>query len=292
MNELNRIKTYGANDEVLVDELTSNTRVLIVTMNTPDKLNTLSVQLMGAMAQAFDEITANAKEDAQVDPRQVVILRAAGDSFTVGLDIASLAGDYLEQGVPRDGDPFFAMWDCPYPIIGAVNGAAVTGGFEIALSCDVLLASRQAVFMDNHAKYGVHPGRRISQRLMQIAGPANASLACMSSYPIDADMALSWGLVQKVLPDKAALDEEAINVALMMTDNHPLSVRRYKHLIVEGGMGTYADGLKLEDASDQTFYTSLSDLNAMLRDGGAKFQKMLQWVRERAAAAHYPRTRT
>jgi enoyl-CoA hydratase len=173
------------------------------------------------------------------------------------------------------------MWECPFPIIGAVNGPAVTGGFEIALACDVLLASPRAVFMDNHAKYGVHPGRRLSQRLIQACGINNAKFATMSSFPIDADLALTWGLVQQVYADSEALERGSIEVARMMARNHPMMVKRYKKLIDRGALGTYAEGLVLEDASDRTFYNDLTDLKATLEDGAAKFQKMLSWVAAR-----------
>ena len=170
---------------------------------------------------------------------------------------------------------------CPFPIIGAVNGPAVTGGFELALACDVLLASPRAVFMDNHAKYGVHPGRRLSQRLTHVCGVNNAKFATMSSFPIEAELAQTWGLVQQVYPDNETLERESIEVARMMSRNHPMMVKRYKHLIDEGIMGTYREGLVLEDASDQTFYDDLTDLKATLEDGAAKFQEMVAWVAAR-----------
>lgn len=276
-----QIATYGDNDEVVVGRLNEDESILVVTINTPDELNVMSVEMMAALAGAFDAITQMATPDPNLDSVRAVILRAEGISFAVGLDIASLAGDYINEGVPRKGDPWFAMWDCPFPILGAVNGAAVTGGFEVALCCDFLLASKEAVFMDNHPKYGVHPGRRISQRLAEICGANNAKLATMSSYPIDAQMALTWGLVSQVLPGRQELDVRAVEVARMVAGNHPVMVKRYKKLIDEGGMGTYREGLKLEDASEKTFYSSLTDVDTTLRDGAEKFQKMLKWVRDR-----------
>ncbi len=135
--------------------------------------------------------------------------------------------------------------------------------------------------MDNHAKYGVHPGRRLSQRLIHIVGVNNAKLATMSSFPIEADLALTWGLVSQVYPDNETLDRESIEVARMMARNHPMMVKRYKSLIDGGVMGTYADGLALEEASDSTYYEELTDVKATLADGAAKFQQMLAWVAAR-----------
>lgn len=201
MSDRECIERYGENDAVVVERVAGGEGILVVTMRGPDEFNILSPALMRALAQAFDGVTAMRAPDPNLDEVRVVIVRSAGRAFTVGLDIGTLAGDYLDAGIAPADDPFRAMWECPFPIIGAVDGAAVTGGFEIALCCDVLLASERAVFMDNHAKYGVHPGRRISQRLAQVCGVNNAKLASMASYPIDAELAATWGLVQRVFPN-------------------------------------------------------------------------------------------
>jgi enoyl-CoA hydratase len=275
-----RVASYGQNEEVLLDRIVGDDGIYVVTMNTPQTFNTLSVQMMKAIAQAFDTISERAHPDPNKDEVRAVVLRGEGRGFTIGIDIGKL-DEYLAGGVAGKTDPWRAMWECPFPIIGAVNGPAVTGGFEIALACDVLLASPRAVFMDNHAKYGVHPGRRLSQRLIQVCGINNAKFATMSSFPIDADLALTWGLVQQVYADNEALERGSIEVARMMARNHPMMVKRYKNLIDRGALGTYADGLVLEDASDRTFYNDLTDLKATLEDGAAKFQKMLSWAAAR-----------
>ena len=280
MTDRTRVASYGQNEEVLVDRIVGQDGIYVVTMNTPQTFNTLSVQMMKAIAQAFDAITERAHPDPNKDEVRAVVLRGEGRGFTIGIDIGKL-DEYLAGGIAGKSDTWRAMWECPFPIIGAVNGPAVTGGFEIALACDVLLASPRAVFMDNHAKYGVHPGRRLSQGLIQVCGINNAKFATMSSFPIDADLALTWGLVQRVYADSEALERGSIEVARMMARNHPMMVKRYKKLIDRGALGTYAEGLALEDASDRTFYNDLTDLKATLEDGAAKFQKMLSWVAAR-----------
>ncbi len=280
MNDLEPFASFGKGDLVRVGDVPGGDGVCVVTMDHPE-WNVLSVGLMRALAQAFDAVRARRHEDPALDTVRAVILRSAVRAFTVGLDIGSLAGDYLEEGLPPEDDPFRAMWACPFPIIGAVNGAAVTGGFEIALCCDVLLASERAVFLDNHPKYGVHPGRRISQRLAQVCGPNNAKLATMASYPIEADLAQRWGLVQRVFPTNEVLEAECLEVARMMSRNHPLMVKRYKDLIDRGGMTTYREGLAMEEASEATFYDALPDAAETLADGAEKFQAMLQWVAAR-----------
>jgi enoyl-CoA hydratase len=280
MADRTRVASFGRNEDVLIDRIDGDDGIYVVTMNNPETFNTLSVGLMRAIAEAFDAISERADPDPNKDEVRAVVLRGEGRGFTIGIDIGKL-DEYLAGGVSGKTDPWRAMWACPFPIIGAVNGPAVTGGFEIALACDVLLASRCAVFMDNHAKYGVHPGRRLSQRLIQICGINVAKFATMSSFPIEADLALTWGLVQQVYADNEALERGSIEVARMMARNHPMMVKRYKNLIDRGALGTYADGLALEDASDRTFYNDLTDLKVTLEDGAAKFQEMISWAAAR-----------
>ena len=280
MTDRTRVASFGRNQDVLVDRIDGGDGIYVVTMNNPETFNILSVGLMHAIAEAFDSISERANPDPNKDEVRAVVLRGEGRGFTIGIDIGKL-DEYLAGGISGKTDPWRAMWACPFPIIGAVNGPAVTGGFEIALACDVLLASRRAVFMDNHAKYGVHPGRRLSQRLIQVCGINIAKFATMSSFPIEADLALTWGLVQQVYADNEALERGSIKVARMMARNHPMMVKRYKNLIDRGALGTYADGLALEDASDRTFYNDLTDLKATLKDGAAKFQEMVSWAAAR-----------
>ena len=280
MTDRTRIAEYGEHNHIAVDELVGDDGLFVVTMNNPVEFNVMSADFMRGVAEAFDGITARQEPDPNNDHVRAVILRAEGAAFTVGLDIGKL-NEYIEAGLTASGDPFRAMWECPFPIIGAVNGPAVTGGFELALCCDVLLASERAVFMDNHAKYGVHPGRRMSQRLSQICGINNAKMATMAAYPIDANLAFNWGLVQKVFADNETLDREAIALARLMSKNHPVMVKRYKDLMERGAMVTYEEGVRLEEASETTYYDALTDVGATLEDGAEKFPAMVRWVAER-----------
>ena len=275
-----RIAAYGPNEEVLVDRLDDDDGIYLITMNDTDSFNTMSVPWMKALAEAFNTMSARINPDPNLDTVRAVILRSEGRGFAIGLDVSNL-DDYFSGGIAGQTDPWKAIWDCPFPVIGAVNGPAITGGFEIATACDVLLASPRAVFMDNHAKYGVHPGRRLSQRLIHIIGVNNAKFATMSSYPIEANLAHTMGLVQQVYHDNEKLENGAIDLARMMSKNHPMMVKRYKSLIDKGAMGTYAEGLTLEKESDSTFYDELTDLQATLKDGGAKFQELVAWVAAR-----------
>ena len=127
----------------------------------------------------------------------------------------------------------------------------------------------------------MHPGRRLSQRLIQIIGVNNAKFATMSSFPIEAKLAHTMGLVQQIYEDNENLENGAVELARMISKNHPMMVKRYKTLIDQGAMGTYAEGLALEEASDSTFYHELTNLQATLTDGGNKFRDLVAWVAAR-----------
>jgi enoyl-CoA hydratase/carnithine racemase len=278
MPNVTRVNSFGANDEVLIDRMNDESGIYIVTLNHAESLNTASVEMMLSIAKAFDSITALLQPDPNDTDVRAVILRGEGGAFCIGLDIGKL-DEYFSGGIGGRTDPWRAMWECPFPIIGAVNGPAVTGGFEIALACDILLATPRAVFMDNHAKYGVHQGRRLSQRLIHLCGVNNAKLATMASFPIDGKLAFAWGLVQQLYPDNTALEEGAIQIAGMIARNHPMVVRRCKTLIEQGTLGTYREGIALETVSESLYYKELRDVDETLADGAAKFQAMAQWAR-------------
>ena len=130
----------------------------VLTLNRPAAMNALSRQLREALAQRIDELEAD-------EQTRVLILTGAGKAFCAGLDLKELGsgaqGDTVFTVQVRD--PVQSLARFSGPVIGAINGAAITGGFELALACDVLLASTQARFADTHARVGVMPGWGLSQ---------------------------------------------------------------------------------------------------------------------------------
>lgn len=273
-----RVAAYGDGDLVLVDQVDGEHGIFTVTLNTPDAFNVLDPPMMVALTSAWDELTAKAAADPGGEEIRVVIFRAAGRAFCAGVDIGNL-GDYFDEGFNRQADPFTAMAECPLPIVGAVNGPAVTGGFELTLRCDVLVASGNALFMDNHPKYNLHPVGGLSWRLAKIVGFNNAKLATLASYPVDARMALNWGLVQKLVDDAEALEREALTFARLISANHNVMARRYKQ-IHEQHMQV-GDGPAVEAQSDASYYPLLPDLKAAVDDGADKFRAFMRWVEER-----------
>jgi enoyl-CoA hydratase len=145
----------------------------------------------------------------------------------------------------------------PGPVIGAINGVAVTGGFELALACDVLLASSAARFADTHARIGVAPGWGLSQKLSRAIGPYRAREVSLSGNWVSAEQAAAWGFVNRVLaPDDLLPAARAL--AMDMLSTLPAMLLRYKAIINDGFALAYGEGLALEKSRAREFNAQVS----------------------------------
>jgi enoyl-CoA hydratase len=142
-------------------------------------------------------------------------------------------------------------------VIGAINGFAITGGFELALACDVLLASEEARFADTHARVGILPGWGLSQKLARTIGVYRAKELSLSGNFLGALDAAAWGLVSRVYP-AAELVPSALKLARDMQSCPRSVLRSYKRLIDEGLRETLKDGLALEQARSREHMRSVS----------------------------------
>ncbi len=164
--------------------------VAIITLNRPQARNALSGELLGSLLKAITDCERR-------DDVTVMILTGTDPAFCAGLDLKELGsggGGSLLPG-PRQG-PLPARLK---PLIGAVNGPAITGGFELALACDFLVASDRARFADTHARVGVQPLWGLTVLLPQAIGVRRAREMSATGNFIDAETALSWGLVNHVV---------------------------------------------------------------------------------------------
>jgi len=171
-------------------------RVCTVTLNRPDARNAMNSELQRALAIAL----AGAEADEGVD---VVILTGADPAFCAGLDLRELGSTAANLVGGRDDEnrsPFAVLWTMTKPVIGAINGPAVTGGFELALGCDFLIASERATFGDTHARVGVTPGGGMSVFLPQTVGLRKAKEMSLTGRFLTAEEALACGLVNHVVP--------------------------------------------------------------------------------------------
>jgi enoyl-CoA hydratase len=197
------------NDHIL--EIETSDRIRTLTLNRPKSRNALSSALRTALFAAL----ADAEVDDAVD---VVILTGADPVFCAGLDLKEL-GDTTE--LPDISPKWPAMQK---PVIGAINGAAVTGGLEIALYCDILIASEHARFADTHARVGLLPTWGLSVRLPQKVGVGLSRRMSLTGDYLSAEGALRAGLVTEVVPHDQLLTA-ARAVATSIVGNNQKAVR-------------------------------------------------------------------
>src|ERR1700746_1802929 len=196
-------------DDILL--IHTDDRVRTLTLNRPQSRNALSA----ALRDLFFTALADAEADDAVD---VVILTGADPVFCAGLDLKELGG---QSALPDISPRWPTMTK---PVIGAINGAAVTGGLELALYCDVLIASEQARFADTHARVGLLPTWGLSVRLPQKVGVGLARRMSLTGDYLSAADALRAGLVTEVVPHEQLLGA-ARQVAASIVGNNQNAVR-------------------------------------------------------------------
>ncbi|MBS3962028.1 MAG: enoyl-CoA hydratase [Sandarakinorhabdus sp.] len=226
-------------------ELGISDGVAVVTLNRPEAMNALSKGLRAELAAVMRAV------DADDGVRAVVLTGAGTRAFTAGLDLKELGEDASAMAdataETAEANPVKAIEQCRKPVIAAINGVAITGGFELALACDVLIGSENARFADTHARVGIMPGWGLSQKLSRLLGIYRAKELSLSGNFLDARTAESWGLLNRVVPADDLL-RVAVKLAADMATIDPDLSMAYKQLIDEGFAGTFADGLALETA--------------------------------------------
>ena len=201
--------------------------IATVTLNRPEALNALSSELRKALTQTFRDLQAD-------DSVRVVILTGAGRAFCAGFDLKEMASGAPETSAESIGSDMQEAVDAfDRPIIAAVNGHAITGGFELALACDVRIASSSARFADTHIRVGLLPGWGLSQKLPRIIGAGRAKELSFTGNWIDAERAEAWGLVNRVVPPEQLLPT-CCALAADMASSGLEALRAYKRLIDEG----------------------------------------------------------
>jgi enoyl-CoA hydratase len=159
--------------------------------------------------------------------------------------MAAHPGGLAAFAIHGDNDVAKAMAEFDRPIIVAVNGVAATGGFELALMGDILLASEDARFGDTHCRVGLAPGWGLSQKLARMIGPSRAKEAHFTGNFIPAQQAADWGLVSRAVPADA-LQDEARKVAEDIASCVPETVKIYKKLVDDGLASTLGAGMEME----------------------------------------------
>lgn len=192
--------------------------VATVTLNRPEARNALSSALTDELDNVVTEL--DGREDVAC-----IILTGADPAFCAGVDLKALSSEPRRAQQERQSGPMAHLGFLPphqTPVIGAINGPTVTGGLELALGCDFLIASERARFADTHARVGAMPGAGLTIRLPELIGIDRARRMSFTGDFIDAATALAWGLVAEVVPHETLLPrarELAAAVVSIPSDN-------------------------------------------------------------------------
>lgn len=217
--------------------------VATLILNRPEARNALSAPLRAALGDALRALAAD-------ESIGVAILTGEGVAFCAGNDLKEQGSGERGQNVAETGGDMDtglipAIEAFPKPLIAAVNGFAVTAGFELVLACDIIVASETATFADSHVRVGVLPGWGLSQRLPRLIGFYRASEIAYTGRFVTAQEALDWGLVNRVVaPDRLLV--EARKLAEQILSVHPEAVRAYKQLLIDGFAGSLGEGMAME----------------------------------------------
>src|SRR3954451_7310696 len=214
--------------------------VRVLTMNRPASRNALNRELIRSLYAALK--SADADESVRA-----VVLTGADPAFCAGVDLKEAARDGLKYFSEfKSNSCITAVAGMRTPTIGAVNGATFTGGLELALGCDFLIASERAVFADTHARVGILPGGGMTARLPQVVGAAMARRMSMTGEVVDAARAERIGLVTEVVEHDRLLDR-AVELASQIAEVPGPTMLGLKEIYTTGAAAVVASALAAEE---------------------------------------------
>jgi enoyl-CoA hydratase/carnithine racemase len=228
---------------LLVERLGPNDAIAALTLHRPAALNAIDGALLDALHAALDGL----EMDATL--RGVVITGVGDRAFSTGMDLKERAGfsdDDLRAQRARIVSLISRLHELPVATIAAVEGFALAGGFELALACDLIVASSAAVFGLPEVKVGIFPGGGSTQTLTWLVGPARARDVILTGRRLSASEAETWGIVARVVAPGTAR-EAALALAASIAEGAPLGIRQAKAAI-RGAHRALAGGLDEENA--------------------------------------------
>lgn len=247
-----------------------NGHIAKMTINRPEALNALNSEVLDELNLLLDEVKAN-------KDLRVAILTGEGRSFVAGADIKEMSSLSAIEG-KEFGDKglsvFRKLETLPIPVIAQINGFALGGGCEIAMSCDFRIASDKALFGQPEVGLGITPGFAGTQRLQRLVGPGYAKYLIYTANNIKADKAYEIGLVQEVV-EADKLEETVQKLAEKIASNAPIAVRASKEAINVGGQVDIDSALKVEEnLFGLTFSTEdqKTGMNAFINKEKAEFE--------------------
>ena len=239
---------------VLVDEVQPG--VMKVTINRPERRNALNIDVKDTIARVVREL------DDDPDVR-VIIITGAGGAFVAGTDVAEMQSLTPIEHTLRVTDRMFTtLSGCKTPLIAAVEGYALGGGCELAMCCDIIVASRAARFGQPEVRLGVIPGAGGTQRLLRTMGRYQAMRLLLTGDTIPADEAMTMGLVSELTPEGEAL-ARACEMASTIAAMPPLAVATIKEVIRAGADVPLDTALLLERKAFQILFDSQDQKEGM-----------------------------
>ncbi len=229
-----------------------------VTVEVAQHIATITLRRKTMPPAFFEEFEAAARRAAEDDDVRAIIVRAADKVFTYGLDLKAafsehgalmggggMAGARMELRalVKKLQVPFTVLAEAPVPVIAAVHGWCIGGGIDLITACDMRLCTEDAKFSVRETKIAIVADIGTLQRLPRIVGQGHARELAFTGRDFDAAHALRIGLVNRVLPDREALDRAAMELAEEIAANAPLTVRGVKQILNFGEGKTVAEGL-------------------------------------------------
>ncbi|MDT5107566.1 MAG: hypothetical protein QOI25_5079 [Mycobacterium sp.] len=213
----------------------------MLTMNRPAARNALNRGLIRSLYTALKSADAD-------DSVRAVVLTGADPAFCAGVDLKEAARDGMKYFAEfKSNSCISAVAEMRTPILGAINGATFTGGLELALGCDFLIASERAVFADTHARVGILPGGGMTAHLPQVVGAAMARRMSMTGEVVDAVRAERIGLVTEVVVHERLLDR-AVELAGQIADVPKPTMLGLKEIYVTGAAAVVDPALAAEGA--------------------------------------------
>jgi enoyl-CoA hydratase/carnithine racemase len=201
----------------------SSGAVKTVTLNRPEKRNAMNREMLDAVKAAFS-VEPGASE-------RVAVIRSAGPVFCAGLDLKERAGTLDVPGASPIEAVLHAVERYPLPVVAVVQGDAIAGGNELALHCDLVVASTAARFGMSLAQIGLAPTWFLAKKLLEVCGPVTAREVLLLGDPLPAARMHALGVISR-LTDPAGLESEAAKVIDRLAANAPLSLRAMKALLV------------------------------------------------------------
>ena len=231
-------------NEIKVDRTEGIVQIIL---NRPEALNALNSPLLRAFKQALDEVNRDGSVDA-------VVISGAGRAFCAGMDLKESAESFEHY---RLADEVFDLIPrLEPPVIFAINGFCITGGMELALLGDMVVASEDAVFRDTHAQAGVTPGGGATQRLPRLVGEKKAKEILFTSRFITAREAESIGLVNKVVP-AGKLRDEAMQMAKAVASQPRQVIREIKRMVNIGMGMDFSSAMMYEKVEHRRFFENV-----------------------------------